>query len=347
MKLFKQITLILIVFFKTGNLLSENNLFNVNNILLEKKENTSSKQLANKAIKKGFNQLIERILLKEDFQKVSSISFSEIRDLVMYYNISKNTENEKNRINFSVTFDKDKIHNLFYTKGLSYSDITDKEFYVLPILIKGNEIFIFSNNFFYENWNNLEKKEELIEFILPLENIEIIQNINKSKNNFLDLQLDYLFKEYSNKNTALVLLDDTNLTEKKVYLKAIIQNKTISRSFSFKKKNLDQISLNKKMIFELKDEIINLVKSRNLIDIRTPSFLNVKLNLDKNNNLVLLNSRIENIDLIENIFVQEFNKDYVNLKIKYLGKLEKMINQLKNESIDLQLINDQWYIKTL
>ena len=67
MKLFKQITLILIVFFQTGNLLSENNLFNVNNILLEKKENTSSKQLANKAIKKGFNQLIERILLKEDF----------------------------------------------------------------------------------------------------------------------------------------------------------------------------------------------------------------------------------------------------------------------------------------
>ncbi len=347
MKLFKQITLILIIFLKTGNLLSENNLFNVNNILLEKKENTSSKQLANKAIKKGFNQLIDRILLKEDFQKVSSISFSEIRDLVMYYNISKNTENEKNKINFSVTFDKDKIHNLFYTKGISYSDITDKEFYVLPILIKGNEIFIFSNNFFYENWNNFEKKEELIEFILPLENIEIIQNINKSKNNFLDLDLDYLFKEYSNKNTALVLLDDTNLSEKKVYLKAIIQNKNISRSFLFKKKNLDQISFNEKIILELKDEIINLVKSRNLIDIRTPSFLNVKLNLDKNNNLVLLNSRIESIDLIENIFVQEFNKDYVNLKIKYLGKLEKIINQLKNESIDLRLINDQWYIKTL
>ena len=347
MKLFKQITLILIIFLKTGNLLSENNLFNVNNILLEKKENTSSKQLANKAIKKGFNQLIERILLKEDFQKVSSISFSEIRDLVMYYNISKNTENEKNKINFSVTFDKDKIHNLFYTKGISYSDITDKEFYVLPILIKGNEIFIFSNNFFYENWNNFEKKEELIEFILPLENIEIIKNINKSKNNFLDLDLDYLFKEYSNKNTALVLLDDTNLSEKKVYLKAIIQNKNISRSFLFKKKNLDQISFNEKIILELKDEIINLVKSRNLIDIRTPSFLNVKLNLDKNNNLVLLNSRIESIDLIENIFVQEFNKDYVNLKIKYLGKLEKIINQLKNESIDLRLINDQWYIKTL
>ena len=45
--------------------------------------------------------------------------------------------------------------------------------------------------------------------------------------------------------------------------------------------------------------------------------------------------------------MQEFNKDYVNLKIKYLGKLEKIINQLNNENISLQLINDQWFIKAL
>ena len=37
----------------------------------------------------------------------------------------------------------------------------------------------------------------------------------------------------------------------------------------------------------------------------------------------------------------------MNLKIKYLGKLDKIINQLKKEKIDLQLINDQWVIKTL
>ena len=60
-----------------------------------------------------------------------------------------------------------------------------------------------------------------------------------------------------------------------------------------------------------------------------------------------LNLRIKNIDLIENIFVQEFNKNYVNLRIKYLGKLDKIINQLQKENIDLQLINDQWIIKSL
>jgi hypothetical protein len=75
--------------------------------------------------------------------------------------------------------------------------------------------------------------------------------------------------------------------------------------------------------------------------------LNAKLNINKSSNLVDLNSRIKNIDLIENIFVQEFNKDYMNLRIKYLGKLDKIINQLKKEKIGLELINDQWVIKSL
>ena len=100
-------------FFKTGNLLSENNLFNVNNILLEKNDNDSSKQLANKAINEAFNVLIKKILLKDDISKVSNLNSKEIRDLVTYYKISKNTEQNKDKVNFSVTFDKNKIHNLF------------------------------------------------------------------------------------------------------------------------------------------------------------------------------------------------------------------------------------------
>ena len=64
-------------------------------------------------------------------------------------------------------------------------------------------------------------------------------------------------------------------------------------------------------------------------------------------NLVELKKRIKKIKSIENIYVQEFNKDDMNLRIKYLGKLDKLINALKKENINLQLINDQWIIKTL
>ena len=114
-----------------------------------------------------------------------------------------------------------------------------------------------------------------------------------------------------------------------------------------KEENLNQKTFNNKIITKLKKELTNLVKSENLIDIRTPSFLNAKLDLNKKSNLVELNLRIKNIDSIENIDVQEFNKDYMFLRIKYLGKLEKIINQLQNENINLRLVDDQWIIKTL
>lgn len=346
MKFFKLIFLILVVFLKTGNLLSENNFFSVNNIVIEKEDNSSNKRQANKAIKKAFNKLIERILLKEDREKVSQMKISQIKELVAYYNISKNIEGENDKKIFSVSFDKDKIHNLLYKKGILYSEIYDKEFFVLPILIFEDEISVFTNNYFYENWN-FNDSDVLIEFILPLENIEIIQKINQTRNNLLDLDLSILFKEYSKKNIAIVFINKDNSDAIKVYLKTRIQDKIISKNFNFKKNDLDKFKFNKKVILEIKDEIINLVKSQNLVDVRTPSFLNVKFNLNSKNNLISLNSKLKNIDLIENIFVQEFNKDYVFFKIKYYGKLEKIINQLIDENISLKLINDQWFIKVL
>ena len=138
MKLYKQIIFILIVFFKTETLFSKNDLFNVNNIKLEKKDKISNNALANQAIKEGFNQLIEKILLKEDKEKLDKVKFLTIKQLVSYYRISniKDEQNKKELVNFSVTFDKNKIHDLFFQKGISYSEISDKELYVLPILIK-------------------------------------------------------------------------------------------------------------------------------------------------------------------------------------------------------------------
>tara|TARA_B100001063_G_C16685596_1_gene514156 strand:+ start:55 stop:1101 length:1047 start_codon:yes stop_codon:yes gene_type:complete len=348
MNFYKQLFLILIVFFKTETLFSKNDLFNVNNIKLEKKDKISNNALANQAITEGFNQLIGKILLKEDSEKLIDLKFSSIKKLVSYYQIIKIPEEKKieESVNFSVTFDKDKIHDLFYDKGISYSEITDKELYILPVLIKENEINIFNKNYFYNNWNEIYKND-LIEFILPLENIEIIRSINNYKNNLLNLDLLNLFKEYPDKNRAIILIEQNKTGNKKIYLKSIIQGKEISKSLDIRDKNLTGNNLNEKIIIKSKKELINLVKSKNLIDIRTPSFLNVKLSIGKKSNFVELKDRITNIDLIENIYVQEFNKDYMYLRIKYLGKLEKIINEFKKENIDLKLIDDQWVIKTI
>jgi len=348
MKLYKQIFIILVIFLKTETLFSENKLFNVNNIEIKKKDKITNKVLADKAIREGFNQLKTKILLKKDIDKLQDLKFSSIKQLVEYYQITNISKEKKKReiLNFSVTFDKDKMHNLFFKKGISYSKILDKELYILPLLIKDSNIFIFNNNYFYENWNEFYKND-LIEFILPIENIEIIQKINDYKNNLININLIDLFEEYSDKNLALILIENNKGNNIKVYIKSIIQRKNISKNINLKNNEIANDNFEKKIILEIKKELINLVKSKNLIDIRTPLFLNAKLNLNKKSNLVKLNAKIKKIDSIENIYVQEFNKDYMNLRIKYFGKLEKIIIQLKKESINLQMNNDEWTIKTL
>ena len=114
----------------------------------------------------------------------------------------------------------------------------------------------------------------------------------------------------------------------------------ISRNLNLEKFKLNLNEKNKNIIINSKKEIINIVKSENLIDIRTPSFLNIRLILSKKTSLVEFNNKVNKIDLVEKVYIKDFNKDYMNLRIKYLGKLEKIIDQLKNENINLKLIDD-------
>jgi len=341
MKYFKYL-FILIVFFKTETLLSADRIFSVNNIVLAKKGDITQDELVNKAIKKGFKDLVERILLNEDKNKVLGLEFSKIKDLVLYYQITDSKEDfSLKKINFNIIFDKAKFHDLFYKLSVSYSEIINEEIYLLPIIVDEDKLFVYSKNLFYDKWNDLFQSD-IMEFILPVENIETLQIINSNKENLIGLDLNSLFQEYSNKNLALIIIDISNEKGYKIYLRTKILEKKIDKNIKLNRLNLNEADYIKKVINKTSEEIINLVKSQNLIDVRTPSFLNVQLQLSKSNNLIELNNRLKKIGSIDNIFVQELNSEYVLLKIKYLGKLNKIMDQLKNQNIQLKLIKDQW-----
>lgn len=347
MKSYKFIIIILVIFVKSGNVLSNEKIFNVNNIEITKTSKMSNEFLANKAIKVGYIQLMEKILLSKDIKKVSDLNFQQIKELVSYYQVIEEEKTEKeNVIKFNISFDKDKLYKLFFQKGILYSEIIQKELFILPILKKNDQLYVFNNNFFYENWNNVYS-DKLIEFVLLLENIEVIQEININKNSLLDLNIRNLFKEYTKKNLALVLIEEIQKGNYKVYLRTNILGKKIDKNLVIEKSNLSKRDYENKIINEVSGEIINFVKSQNLIDIRVPSFLNVKLSTIKVNNLVELNKRIKKIDSIDSIYVQEFNKKNVFLKIKYLGKLDKIMEQLEGQRIILKLIGDQWSLKLI
>ena len=347
MKSFKLILFILVIFLKTGNVLSENKLFNVNNIEIIGKSFENNENLAYRAMKKGYEELINRILLEKDVKKLSELDFNEVQNLVSYYQIlDDQIKKEKNKKYFNIYFDKEKFHNLLYLKGISYSDIENFDIYLLPLLKKNDKVFVYSNNYFYQNWKK-KNESELIEFILPIENIETIQQINLFQNKLFDIDPKDIFEDYENKNLTLIIIEIINEKEIKVFLKTSIMGKRINRSLRINDKDLTDEKLYDYIILKVKNEIINIVKSQNLIDIRVPSFINIKFIQDKNNSLLELKKRINNIGLIEEIYVQELNNEFVSIKIKYLAKIDKIIEKLKNEKVILKYNGEEWSLKII
>ena len=129
---------ILIILFKTGNVLSNSNIFNVNNIKINKETYKNQENLVNQAFKKGFDKLTKRILLEEDYKSLSLTSLKDIQKLISYYQIDDG-ESKKNSTDVNIFFNKDKIHNFLNKKNILYSDIINTEVILFPLFIENNE----------------------------------------------------------------------------------------------------------------------------------------------------------------------------------------------------------------
>ena len=335
---------ILIILFKTETVLSDNNIFNVNNIEISKETSKNKEKLISDAFKKAFDELINRLLLEEDYKRISKTNLEQIRKLISYYQIISEDENkENNNAKINVFFDKDKMHDFFHGKNILYSDIINTEVILFPLLKKEDQYFIYTQNYFYENWNE-EKSDNLIQYILTTENIENIQRINLNKDNIYKIEVSDFFKEHEKDNIVFANIEVKKDTAE-VFLNTRIEGKKINKNLSIKnKENLNKKEFYREIIFEINNIIRDLIKSQNLIDVRTPSFLNVEIKLNKKSNLVEFSNRLNKIDLIDNFYVQKLNKDYVLVKIKYLGKINKIINKLKDQNINLKMIAGQWQL---
>ena len=242
-------------------------------------------------------------------------------------------------------FDRKKINNFFFIKNLTYSDLSNAEVVILPIKIKNDKIYVFNDNYFFENWNSNTdetfKKDEIIEYLLPIENLDIIRKINLLKDNLESLEISEILSEYNNNNIVFLVI---NLEENfsKIFLKIQTSNKKIIKNFKVDKSD-SQNDLEFVIKFA-KNEIEDVIKSQNIIDVRTPTFLNIKLNIKKKDDLFKLQNIFEKIDIVDTFFVREFNNEYAKVKIKFYGKLDNFYKKLEQMGANIKIDNDSWSI---
>ena len=336
--------------FKTGNVFSDSSIFNVNNIRIDLNTYKNKEIFLNIAFIKGFKQLTDRILLKKDKTKIKNISVEKIKSFITHYQINENYEfNDTQNIIINLAFDKEKLNNFFYQKNILYTDLKFKEVAIFPLVIKNEELMIYTGNYFYNNWNIEDKnnnKKKQIEYILPVENLENIELIKKYKSNIEDIKTLELFKEYEIDNKLLIAIFD-NENDVKVLLKGNISRNRIFKNYKYEKKNLVKRDFNKEIVKKIKNEILEIIKSNNLIDIRTPSFLNLSLEIKNKNDLYKAQEIIEQIDLIESFNVIELNKSYTRIKIKYFGNINYITEKFLENGIRVSNNNNEWKIEII
>ena len=109
MKNFIFICCILIILFKTETVLSDNNIFNVNNIQISKETSKNKEKLISDAFKKAFDELINRLLLEEDYKRISKTNLEQIKKIDEAHCKSKGKSDKIGLIRF---FNKLGINNL-------------------------------------------------------------------------------------------------------------------------------------------------------------------------------------------------------------------------------------------
>lgn len=340
---------IIVFFVKTGNVFSSNNIFNVDNIVVKNTANQNKEKLLDKAFQEGFEKLTKKILINKDLLSVEKTSLKEIKKLVSTYQIIENEEfyvNDEVKVNLS--FDREKINRFFYVKGISYADISDTDVVIFPVLIKNNDFFLFSENYFYNNWSNqyFDEENEFINYVLPIENLEDLQLINSNKNDLESLPIKQILSNYDLKDYIFLII-----TIKKnkidIFLKGSISGNRVIKNFSVSSGDEGEDIIYNNAIKEVKREIDEIWKLQNLIDIRTPSFLNTVLEIKKDNDLLNLRKALNKIDLIESYNVMELNTNYAKIKIKYLGKINKIKSKLDNQGIRVIISNNEWKLKLI
>ena len=348
MKKFIILFLIILFFNKTQNVFASTSVFTVDNIEvsgLTKTTNNREKYL-NLAFKKGFSKLITAIIKKEDQKELLSLEINNIKNFISSYKIleEKNYNNNYN-LKINLFFNRRQIEEFLINKNISYSEMKKFDMLIYPIYIVGSELQVISKNKFYAEWNKTNTYDN-VNFILPLQNLDDINFINENLSKLEETDISRLVKNYEIKNSTIIILR-YNQKKLDVFLKSNLSGIDKFKKIDFKIDNLDNEDVRSDIISSLKSYTIELWKEENLIDISTPSFITLNINSKNPKSLKEIIDKIKKINSIDSFSIENFDNNFVKIKIKFFGKIKNLQNNFIENGFEVQFIDDQWNLKII
>ena len=336
-----------IFFFSTG--VSKGKAFEIGNVEISKpfKIEFNKNKVIDERFKKAFNKLILLIVNSSDQQKIDKVKLNEIKFMIESFSIKEEQFiNEVYYLNFGVTFNKKKVFKFLESKNIFPSIPNKTRLLYLPIIIEEDKknLFVFTNNIIFEEWNNIKENHHLIEYVLPTEDLEDLVTI---KNKY-DLIEQYDFKDIINKYylddsiVSLIFKDKNNI---RVLSRISIRNNVLLKNRSFTDLDLDNPKDITQFVYDLKNNFEDHWKIINQIN--TSIKLPLKIKVKSSNEKIIDNFKkiLEETDLIYDYYINKIDKNYIIYQVIYNGSPDFFLKSMKKKNLNFDIQNKEWILK--
>ena len=266
---------------------------------------------------------------------VESFSFEEENFIDDIYNMK-----------ISVSFNKKKVFKYLEDKNIFPSIPIKNKFFFIPILIdeKKKDLLIFNNNKIFEEWNKISKKNYLIEYILPTEDLEDFSII---KSNYEAIE-QYNFNEITNKyylKDSIIALIFKNEDELRVLSRITVKDDVILKNQSFFNidlKNKDHVY---NLINDLKEIYEDYWKSSNQINTSIKLPLSVKIDNYDKDKISNFEKILNQTDLIYDFFITKFDNKFTFYQIIFNGTPNTFLKIMNNFRYEFDTQNKIWVLR--
>tara|TARA_B100001996_G_scaffold372862_1_gene349706 strand:- start:575 stop:1654 length:1080 start_codon:yes stop_codon:yes gene_type:complete len=309
--------------------------------------NFSKKKVFDTAFSKAFDQLTSMIVTSKDKNKLKNVKLSTIKNLVDSFNVSdEEFIDDKYFATFSINFNKKNTLKFFERKNIFASIPKKLDILFIPVLIDLDEekLIIFTNNPIYNNWNNNQKKYDLLNYILPNEDIEDRDTLSKNLKNIEDYDFEEIIQKYD-LDDFIVNIVFKNKNELKILSKVQLNNNYKIINTTYDKVNLD----NKESVFKLVNNLKIIYednwKGINKINTSIKLPLTVYLSSNNHHKIQSFENTMNNLDLVSDFYILSFDNKNIFYKIIYNGSPDKFLREVKENGLQIIKDDKNWYVE--
>ena len=336
-----------IIFFSTTYLHA--NTFRVSDIEISSPFvlNFKKSSVIDKGFQISFSSLLSMITTSGDKNKIKNISIKELKSMIDSFTISdEKFINNEYFAKLETTFNKKKILKFLEKKNIFPSTPIRNKVLLVPILIntETDSIYLFNDNVFYDRWNDKKQNYQLLNYLLPSEDLEDLNKIQEMSNSVETYDFVNLIKKYDLKDYIISIIY-RNKDEIKILSKINLNNSLKINNRKYSKINLANEKDFNMILENLKNLYEDEWKKNNEINTSIKLPLTISINSKNYKKIINLEKVLSSIDLISNFYVLKFNNKSTQYKIIYNGSPKTFFKNMNDRNFDIVIKNNVWTVK--